>query len=285
MTTLDLDQQPFSLNRAPGFTSSYGVPVVAVGEYEEVLIMLGWPDERTILAATSAQYRAVYGHRILPGPELDNLTRGIRRTWGRAVPGGDYCPWHIEETAANASHAQPVTIVNAEWLKTEDVAIQEECPTCGRASRATQSRCSPGRIGWSPVRRCRYCTTQWPSADVYRVSVFKMRPARRPNDDYGILRCFACGHSEGAIATGQPIAQPLCETCRGQHTPDTWQTLITAGYATEHSNAQRDRWLYTMALRGTPPAEAAAAWTQRCALVRSRALAASQKAESTEARP
>ncbi|MEU4898223.1 hypothetical protein AB0B12_37945 [Streptomyces sp. NPDC044780] len=282
MTTLDLDQQPFPLTRAPGFTSFHGVPVVAVGENEEALIMLGRPDQRTILAATSAQYRAIYGQRILPGPALDTLSHGIRRTWARAVPGGDYCPWHIEETAANALHAQPVTIVDAEWLETEDVAVQEECPNCGRASRATQYRWSPGRIGWSPVRRCRYCTTQWPSADVYRVCVYKMRSARQRDDDGDAdVRCFACGPGEGAITTGQPIDQPLCETCRGQHAPDTWQALITAGYATAHSDIQRDRWLYTMALRGTPPAEAAAAWTQRCALVRRRALASHRRANGT----
>ncbi|WP_062010299.1 hypothetical protein [Streptomyces hygroscopicus] len=293
MTTLDIDRQPFSLSLAPGFTSFYGVPVVAVGEDCGTLIMLGQPDERTILAAVTAHFRVIYGQRILPGPEVNTLLREVRRTWARAVPGGGYCLWHTEETDPHALHAQSITLVEADWLEVEDLAVQEECPACGRASRSSELHLSPGRHGWSQVHRCGHCATQWPCADVYRPCLYKPRHTRGrvlsdPAD------CFGCGCStlwpcqDGCTtATTRPITQPLCRTCLAQHTPDTWHALTQAGYATPASDPQRDRWLYGEALRGTPPAEAAAAWTERCALVRRRVLAPYQKAKhtATETRP
>ncbi|MGW7603182.1 hypothetical protein [Streptomyces antimycoticus] len=276
-----LEQQPYSLSNAEGFESFRGTPIATIGEDCSTLLMLGHPDQRTILAATCALYRDRYGQRILPDSGLaEMINDGIRQSWARAVPADD-CPWHTEETSADAAYAQPITLVDAEWLDAEDVAVLEECPACGRASRSTDFRWSPGRTGWSRVHRCRHCTTQWPSADAYRVGLYKMPPTR--SDDRAA--CFACGRTEGTTATAQPIDQPLCQNCHDQHTPDTWQALTAAGYATPASDAQRDRWLYTEALRGTPPATAATAWTERRALARHRALAAHKTAEPEQVDP
>lgn len=75
------------------------------------LLMLGHPDDRTILATTSAHYRVLYGQRIRAGRALgDLLPHGVHRTWGRAVPGGDDCPWHTELTAPDAQHALPPSV-------------------------------------------------------------------------------------------------------------------------------------------------------------------------------
>ncbi|MGW3563565.1 hypothetical protein ACWDSL_06630 [Streptomyces sp. NPDC000941] len=251
--------------------------------------MLGSPDQRTILAVTSAYYRVIYGQHILPGSGPQDLLRGVRRTWARAVPdGGDY-PWRIEETALDAQHSQPVILVDVESLTAEDIAVQEECSACGRASRTSDIAHLSGRPEPTRVHRCRYCATRWPSADVYRVSLYKERHLRR---GVGPVGCFACGctpalpcSSECTTATEQPIAQPLCQTCACQHTPETWQALTAAGYATPASDTQHDLWLYGEALRGTPPAAAAAAWTDRRTLVRRRALAAHRAAKTPEAGP
>ncbi len=61
---------------ADGFTTFHGTPIVAIGEDCGTLLMLGHPDDRTILAATSAQYRVLYGQRIRSGRELGDLLQG-----------------------------------------------------------------------------------------------------------------------------------------------------------------------------------------------------------------
>ncbi|MFF3863671.1 hypothetical protein [Streptomyces sp. NPDC002209] len=189
MTTLTNAAQAFPLSTASGFTHLYGIPVVAIEEDCGTLLMLGHPGARSILAATSAQYRRVYGQRILPGSELEDLVPfGVTKTWARAVPGGDSCPWHTELTSPEAMHALPVTLVSVDWLETEDMAVQEECPACGRASRTSDTAISPGRAGYSRVRTCRHCQTRWPSADDYRVSLYKVRAGIT---DPGA--CFGCG--------------------------------------------------------------------------------------------
>lgn len=287
-SALEHEQQPFPLHRSGDFEPLHGTPTVAIGQQCNALLMLGRPEQRKILAVTSAYYRVIYGQQILPGG-TENLLRGVRRTWARAVPdGGDY-PWRIEETVPDAQHSQPVTLVDVESLIAEDIAAQEECPACGRASRTSDIGHLPGRAEATRVHRCRYCATRWPSADVYRVSLYKQRRRRSVVDLGG---CFACGCtitlpcSGGCTpATDRPIAQTLCQTCACQHTPRTWQALTAAGYATPASDAQRDLWLYGEALRGTPPAAAAAAWTDRRALVRRRALAAYRAAKNPEAGP
>ncbi|WP_331718829.1 hypothetical protein OG851_43150 (plasmid) [Streptomyces sp. NBC_00161] len=277
MTTLTNAAKAFPLTTASGFTRLYGISVVAIEEDCGTLLMLGHPDERSILAATSAQYRRVYGQRILPGRELDDLIPfGVTKTWARAVPGSDSCPWHTELTSPDARHALPVTLVSVDWLEAETMAVQEECPACGRASRTSDTAISPGRAGYSRVRTCRHCHTRWPSADDYRISLYKVRASiTDPN------ACFGCGCTTAwtcspdcQMTDHRPTTQPLCTTCRAQHNATTWQALTNAGYATAPSDGQRDRWLYTEALRGIHPATAAATWTERRALARKRTLAA-----------
>ncbi|WP_432003697.1 hypothetical protein [Streptomyces sioyaensis] len=271
----------FSLADAEGFTTLHGTPVVAIDDDCGTLLMLGHPDDRHVLATTSAQYRVLYGQRIRGGRALgDLLPHGVRRTWARAVPGGDDCPWHTEVTAPDAQHALPITLVEVDVLDAEDIAVQEQCPACGRASRTSDIAYSPGRTGYSRVHNCRFCGTRWPSADEYRVCLYKVRT--RSGIDWA--GCFGCGCTDTwpcntgcrMAGNGRPITQPLCTTCFAQHTPATWQALTAAGYAAADSDAQRDRWLYTSALRGTEPATAAAEWTERRALTRERALEASK---------
>ncbi|GGN65416.1 hypothetical protein GCM10012285_68160 [Streptomyces kronopolitis] len=272
----------YPLAGATGFTNLHGTQVVAIDEDCGTLLMLGHPDDRTVLAVTNAQYRVLYGQRIRPGRALGALTlHGVRRTWARAVPGGGDCPWHTEVTAPDAQHAGPVTLVDVDSLDAEDIAIQEQCPACGRASRTSDIACSPGRTGYSRVHNCHFCGTQWPSADAYRVCLFKVR-TRSGGDPSG---CFGCGCTATwpcaagcrLVGGGRPIAQPLCTTCLAQHTPETWQALTAAGYAAAESDEQRDRWLYTEALRGTEPATAAGEWSERRALTRQRALVTHQR--------
>ncbi|WP_329391527.1 hypothetical protein OG625_39960 (plasmid) [Streptomyces sp. NBC_01351] len=280
MTTLT-NTEAFPLSTAKGFTRLYGIPVVAIEEDCGTLLMLGHPDERSILAVTAAQYRLVYGQRILPGRELDELIPfGVKKTWARAVPRDGYCPWHTELTGTDAEHALPITLVSVDWLEAEDVAVQEQCPVCGRASRTSDIASTPGRSGYSRVRTCRHCHTRWPSVDAYRVSLYKLR---KPG---GIdpAACFGCGCTPAwtcspgcQMSDNPPITQPLCTTCQAPHNATTWQALTDAGYASPASDEQRDRWLYTQALRGTHPTTAATAWTERRALVRCRALAATAR--------
>lgn len=279
--TADHHPTAFSLVGADGFTMLHGTPVVAIDGDCGTLLMLGHPDDRHILATTSAHYRVLYGQRIRGGRALgDLLPHGVHRTWGRAVLGGDDCPWHTELTAPDAQHALPITLVDVDMLDAEDIAIQEQCPACGRASLTSDIAHSPGRAGYSRVHTCRVCATWWPSADAYRVCLYKIR-TRSGIDPAG---CFGCGCTDnwqcdaGCQLAGEdrPIAQLLCTTCLAQLTSDTWRALTAVGYAAAESDEQRDRWLYTAALRGTAPLTAAAEWTERRALTRQRALAASK---------
>ncbi|WP_407842071.1 hypothetical protein ACE1OC_42730 (plasmid) [Streptomyces sp. DSM 116496] len=279
MNTLNTTEA-FPLSTADGFTTLYGVPVVAIGEDGGTLLMLGHPDERSILAVTSAQYRTVYGQCIRPGSELNDLIAfGVKRAWARAVPATDG-PWSTELTQPDRKHALPVTFVSVEWLEATDVAVQEQCPACGRASRTSEIASSSGRAGYSPVRACRYCLARWPSADAYHVSLFKL-PLWDGADP---AACFGCGCtstftcSAGCRMTDDsPITQLLCMACQAPHSASTWQALRDAGYGSPASDAQRDRWLYTEALRGTHPTTAATTWTERRALARHRALAANAR--------
>jgi hypothetical protein len=264
------------------FDTHYGIPVTTIGLECEGLLALGHLADRHVLAVTNAYHRRVWGHRILPSRELDDLIHfGTKHVWILTTRGdGEPYEWEYKETDADADHAQHATLIDVEWIAHEDDAVQSECPACGKPSRSTRGAVGPGRAGWGTYHRCRACDHQWPAAPTYPLRLERGRtwPATRDGS------CFACHCLPDfpctggcAIGTDPVIRQPLCTRCRAQHTPEIWQQLAAVAYGTARQadtrDAQRDRWLYSEALRGVPPVQAAAAWTQRIAQTAQRAAA------------
>ncbi|MFE9770010.1 hypothetical protein ACFYPC_36720 [Streptomyces sp. NPDC005808] len=273
-----------------GFTTLYGIPTVPLGVDGEGLMALGHVADRAVLAVTNSYYRRVYGHRILPSSELTDLThRGTQRIWihvTRCDDDHDYA-WEFEEADATSPGAQVATTIAVEWLTYEDVAVQSQCPACDRRNGSTSLTTGPGRAGWGHYHRCRNCSHTWPTAPALRPTLTKHRTWSPSRPD----GCFACNClpeypcTDGCtIHTQPPIGQQLCTTCRAQHPADTWKQLTAVAYGTAASldllDEQRDRWLYSEALRGIPPKQAAQSWQHRLALTNRRASA---RAETTDA--
>ncbi|MCX4581404.1 hypothetical protein OHB41_51590 [Streptomyces sp. NBC_01571] len=256
------------------FEAHYGIPVTALGEGEN-LLALGHLTDRRVLAATSAYHRRIWGSRVQPSRELDDLIHfGTRHLW--IVPvrsaSADTYGWEYTETDDGDSRAQPATVIDVEWLTREDATVQSECPACGKASRSTRSITGPGRAGWANYHRCRACDHQWPAVPASQVSL--ERRCSWPTSWEG--SCFACSCLPDLPRTADcttdldpVIDQPLCSCCRAEHSPTVWQQLVAVAYGTAlHTDAHddsRDRWLYSEALRGITPAQAARTWTDRVA--------------------
>ncbi|MGW0730826.1 hypothetical protein, partial [Streptomyces mirabilis] len=205
-----------------GFTTLYGTPATHLGE-GECLLALGHISDRMVRAVTLAYHRRIYGHRILPGTDLTNMTRtGTQHIWIRAMrcdEGHDFT-WEFEEAVPSAPDAQPATTIDVELLRYEDDAIPVECPSCDRISRSTSLTTGPGRAGWGHYHRCRNCDHQWPAIPVLRLTLTKRRQQPITRSD----NCFACACLPGYPCTGlctiQPeplIGQRLCSRCRAQH--------------------------------------------------------------------
>ncbi|WP_201724666.1 hypothetical protein [Streptomyces antimycoticus] len=254
------------------FDIHYGIPVTPTGLECEGLLTLGHLTDRHVLAVTNAHNRRVWGHRILPSRELDDLIPfSTKHAWILTTRGdGDPYDWEYEEAVADAEHAQPATLINVEWLAYEDDAIQSECPACGKPSRSTRGAVGPGRTGWANYHRCRACAYQWPAAPAHPLRLERERTWPATQDG----SCFACQCLPGypctddcAIRPDPVIGQPLCTRCRTQHPPEIWQQLAAIAYGTARQadarDEQRDRWLCSEALRGIPPAQAAQAWSHR----------------------
>ncbi|MDQ0605510.1 hypothetical protein QF037_009943 [Streptomyces canus] len=223
----------------------------------------------------------MWGYRVRPSSELADLTRfGSRRLHIRVTPGSeddDYA-WQFHTAEPDDSTAQAATLIDVEWLAHEDVAVQSECPACTKASRSTSLITGPGRTGWGHYHRCRACDHAWPAAPEYT-------PGLTKHGRWSFTRadgCFACSClrdypcQDGCTIQPDPlIGQRLCTHCRSQHPHDVWQQLAAVAYGTttvfDHLDDQRDRWLYSEALRGTSPAQAAQAWQHRLALTAQRA--------------
>ncbi|MFC4467038.1 hypothetical protein ACFPH6_21360 [Streptomyces xiangluensis] len=165
-----------------------------------------------------------------------------------------------------------MTFIDVEWLAHEDNAVQSECPSCNKPSRSTREATGPGRYGWGTYHRCRHCDHQWPAAPAYPLRLERGRTWPTTRDG----SCFACLCRPDFPCTGgctigpdPVIGQPLCTKCRAQHSPEVWQQLAAVAYGTatraDSRDEQRDRWLYSEALRGIPPVQAAQAWVQRVA--------------------
>jgi hypothetical protein len=259
-----------------GFDKLYGIPAVALGEECDRLMALGHITDRAVLAVTIAYHRRVWGHRILPCSELADLTRhGTKRIGIKVTKGGeddDYA-WHFDDADPEDPTAQAATVMSVEWLDHEDVAVQSECPACNRASRSTSLTTGPGRDGWGRYHRCRHCDHKWPAAPAHRPSLTKRRRFKLSRPD----GCFACACvpeypcTSGCTSWHNPlIGQRLCATCRNQLPDDVWQQLVAVAYGTatafDDLDDQRDRWLYSEALRGIPPAQAAQTWQHRLTL-------------------
>ncbi|MER6441306.1 hypothetical protein ABT275_33715 [Streptomyces sp. NPDC001185] len=259
------------------FETQYGIPVTSLGEGES-LLALGHLTDRRVLAVTAAYHRRVWGHRVLPSRELDDLIHfGTRDLWMLPVrsASADSYGWEYKETDADDSRAQPATVIDVEWLAHEDAAVQSECPACGKASRSTRSDTGPGRAGWASYHRCRACEHQWPAVPAYQVSL-ERRCSWPTSWDFS---CFACSclpdlpRTAGCtIDTDPVIGQPLCSCCRAEHSPTVWQQLADVAYGTairtDAHDDSRDRWLYSEALRGITPAQAARDWTLRVTTAR-----------------
>ncbi|MDQ0955862.1 hypothetical protein QFZ24_009871 [Streptomyces phaeochromogenes] len=148
------------------FEQLYGIPVTPIGMECEGLLALGHLADRHVLAVTHAYHRRVWGHRILPSRELDDLVHfGTQHAWILTTrdSGDPYeWAWEYEETSADTEHAQPATLINIEWLAHEDAAVQSECPACAKPSRSTNGAHGPGRTGWGRYHRCRGCGHQCP---------------------------------------------------------------------------------------------------------------------------
>lgn len=178
-----------------------------------------------------------------------------------------------------------MTVIGVEWLEYEDVAVQSECPACDRPSRSTRLTTGPGRAGWGHYHRCRSCGHQWPAAPIRRPNLTKHRRWQPTRPD-GCFACpcipeFPCG--PGCAIWHHPlIGQRLCATCRTQHTDDVWKQLVAVAYGTatafDRLDDQRDRWLYSEALRGIPPVQAAQTWQHRLTLTARRAAPRPQPA-------
>ncbi|MGW0334343.1 hypothetical protein ACWD0J_21150 [Streptomyces sp. NPDC003011] len=274
MTTVE----PFILTSNDGFSDMYGIPVTPLGEAGEFLLALGHLDHRTALSVTNAYHRRECGLRLRPDARITALD--TRCTWARASrqPAGSPYAWRVDDAIPNDPFAVEVTWIDAEWLRYEDVAVLEDCPSCGRRSNSTTSCQGPGRSGWGHYHKCRGCERRWPAAPVYRPLLWKPPAEREPTPD----SCFACSCTSGfpcqrgCTAVPDPvIGHSLCGTCRARHAPAVWEALVAAGYGTPHMYRgfaePRDRWLFAEALRGVAPAEAARAWTERLALVARRA--------------
>ncbi|MFE7958700.1 hypothetical protein [Streptomyces sp. NPDC057413] len=285
-----LPGQPCTLSgtEEEGFDTLYGIPAISLGEECDRLMALGHIPDRAVLAVTGAYHRRVWGHRILPGSELADLTRsGTKRIRIKVTKGGEDAEyaWHFEDADPDDPTAQAATVIDVEWLDHEDVAIQSECPVCNRASRSTSLNTGPGRAGWGRYHRCRYCDHKWPAAPVRRPDLAKRRCWNPTRPD----GCFACACQPDfpctagcAIWHNPLIGQRLCATCRNQHTDDVWKQLAAVAYGTattfDDLDDQRDRWLYSEALRGIPPAQAAQTWQHRLTLTALRAAPRPQPA-------
>ncbi|MFF7566600.1 hypothetical protein ACFZB4_42420 [Streptomyces pseudovenezuelae] len=272
-----------------GFETLYGVPVVALGQ-DDRLMALGHLTDRAALAVTTAYHRRVWGYRILPNRELARLTRsGTQRSHITVTKGGqdDDYPWQFEDADPDDPTAQTVTLITIEWLDHEDITTRSTCPACARASWSTSLTTGPGRAGWGRYHRCLYCGHRWPTAPAPHPSLTKNRrwnPARPDG-------CFACAclpHypcTDGCAIGHDPLTgQQMCATCRSQHTDDIWKQMVAVAYGTattfDYLDDQRDRWLYSEALRGIPPAQAARTWQQRLALASRQATPRSQPTAS-----
>ncbi|GAA1110922.1 hypothetical protein [Streptomyces javensis] len=235
------------------------------------------------MAALNAYYRRECDWRIVPCDALSDLTaHHTRRTWGTAVEGGpeERSAWLIDDSTADDPHAQPVTWISHDGLDYQDVAVQEECPDCGRLSRSTTLSWGPGRRVGGPHHICRHCEYRWPAAPVYHVSLWKGPQREYPE---GPGACFACHCSDrfrcATDCTGatpnEIVGQLLCTPCRSQFTSDSWRQLVAAGYGTPNHHPyfaeQRDLWLVLRTRAGTAPGDAARAWEQRLALAARRA--------------
>ncbi|MEU9072052.1 hypothetical protein AB0D60_34855 [Streptomyces sp. NPDC048306] len=283
-----LPGQQFTLaGTAPeGFDTLYGIPAIALGEECDRLMALGHITDRAVLAVTNAYQRRVWGHRVLPGSTLTDLIRsGTRRINIKVTRGGeadthdeDEYAWYFQDAEPDDSTAQSATVIDIEWLDREDVAVQSECPACGRASRSTTLTAGPGRAGWGRYHRCRSCGHAWPAVPVRHLSLTKHRRWSPTSPD----GCFACNCQPGypctadcAIWFNPLIGQRLCATCRDRHATGAWQQLAAVSYGTisvlDDLDAQRDRWLYSETLRGVPPVQAAQTWQHRVALTIHRA--------------
>lgn len=278
-----LPGQHFTLagTTAEGFDTLYGIPAVALGEDCDRLMALGHLTDRAVLAVTNAYHRRVWGHRIQPSNELTDLTRhSTKRTKIKATKGGEHddYAWQFDTADPDNPTAQAITVISVEWLAHDDVAVQSECPACTRASRSTTLIAGRGRHGWGQYHRCRYCDHAWPAAPAHRPDLTKHRRFSLSRPD----SCFACPCLPGypctdgcAISHHPPTGQQMCATCSSQHTDAVWAQLAAVAYGTttavDHLDDQRDRWLYSEALRGIPPTQAARTWQQRLALTARRA--------------
>lgn len=258
------------------FDTHYGIPVTTIGLESEGLLALGHLTDRHVLAVTHAYHRRVWGHRILPSRELDDLIHfGTQHVWILTTRGdAEPYEWQYAETNADTEHAQAATLIDVEWLAHENNAVQSECPACGKPSRSTRSAVGPGRAGWGTYHRCQACAHQWPAAPAYPLRLERERtwPATQDGSCFACHCClpdFPCT-SSCAISSDPVIGQLLCTRCRSQHSPEIWQQLATVAYGTARQadtrDEQRDRWLYSEALRGIPPAEAAQTWRHRVTL-------------------
>jgi hypothetical protein len=257
-----------------GFTTLYGVPITAMGEDGEYLLALGHPDDRRVLAVLNAYHRGC-GLRLTGGSALRALTdHGVNRTFGAAVaaaPSEEY-DWYLNPATRDDPHAQPVTWIDQGDLDCEDVAQQEECPTCGRPSRATTYGWGPGRRTGGPLHRCRHCNDRWPATPVYRPVLWKRRKRSHRNEPGGCFACtcadsYRCSPDCTATTPDDITGHPLCTACRSRYTPDVRRALAAAGYGTalpyEDFAEQRDLWLVSRLQLGIPPEEAARAWADR----------------------
>ncbi|MFJ5680297.1 hypothetical protein [Streptomyces sp. NPDC093097] len=262
-----------------GFDTLHGVPTTTLGENADHLMALGHLTDRAVLAVTNAYHRRVWGQRILPCSQLADLTRlGTKRIGIKVTKESDDYAWHFDYADRDDPTAQAATIIDIEWLCHEDIAVQSECPTCNRSSRSTNHTTGPGRTGWGHYHHCRYCDHKWPTAPARLPNLTKHRRRELPRPD-GCFACFCVPEysctARCTIQYNPLIGQRLCATCRNQLPDDVWRQLAAVAYGTattfDDLDDQRDRWLYSEALRGIPPTQATQTWQHRLTLTALRA--------------
>ncbi|WUW27014.1 hypothetical protein OG521_39780 (plasmid) [Streptomyces sp. NBC_01463] len=131
-----------------------GLQVTELGE-DGVVLVIGHPPVRDVLAASSAYYRDTCGQRLHP---LDG--HALARSRAQFVAYPTRTEWQVRTASPDTPGALPVTWMHTQGRDTQDLGHLDHCPVCRRPSRGLDVHRDTGQ----PVHGCPSPACQQPVA-------------------------------------------------------------------------------------------------------------------------